>query len=215
MSATKLPADIQQIVDYLYSKSESQLRIREGILNGKRADYFKGKHAVNALLREPYKKKQRPSIPDRETGERYMSQLLTHGVIVRVHKEPKQTQLQLVNEQVFDPEGYYIWLYQGSPLTGILIAAGVLLVIFAGVLFPLWPPFMRQGGYYVSLLLMGFLGFLMALGVIRIVIWLGLKITIGRGGWLFPNLFADVGVIESFFPLWIWEDEPRKKKKKQ
>jgi translocation protein SEC62 len=52
-----------------------------------------------------------------------------------------------------------------------MIGVGVLLVVFAGVLFPLWPMFMRQGAYYVSLGSMGFLGFLIALGVFRYVIW--------------------------------------------
>lgn len=63
---------------------------------------------------------------------------------------------------------------------------------------------MRQGAYYVSLLMMGFLAFLLILGVIRAVLWVLLILSIGRGGWLFPNLFADVGFFESFVPLWTY-----------
>ena len=59
---------------------------------------------------------------------------------------------------------------------------------------------MRQGVYYLSLLMIGFLGFLMFLGVLRLIIYVVLLIVLGRTGWLFPNLFADVGVIESFQP---------------
>jgi translocation protein SEC62 len=54
------------------------------------------------------------------------------------------------------------------------------------------------------MLLLGFVGFIMGLGVIRAVLWLVLKLTIGRGGWLFPNLFADCGFIESFIPVWAY-----------
>ena len=80
---------------------------------------------------------------------------------------------------------------------------------------------MRQGAYYVSLLMMAFLGFLLFLGVVRSILWVVLVLTIGRGGWLYPNLFADVGVIESFYPLWAYIifyhrwDAPKKVKAKQ
>jgi translocation protein SEC62 len=50
--------------------------------------------------------------------------------------------------------------------------------------------------------MIGLLGALMGLGVIRAILWVVLVVVLGRGGWLFPNLFADVGVIESFQPLW-------------
>ncbi len=67
---------------------------------------------------------------------------------------------------------------------------------------------MRLGVYYLSLMAMGLLGALMGLGVIRWILWFLLTLVLGRGGWLFPNLFADVGILDSFKPLWEW-DEPR------
>ncbi len=79
-------------------------------------------------------------------------------------------------------------------------------------MYPLWPPFMQKGTYYLSMLSMILLGLLMALGVFRYVIWIVLLVTYGRTGWLYPNLFADVGVIESFSPVWVWEDQIKKKK---
>lgn len=82
------------------------------------------------------------------------------------------------------------------------IGLGVLLVTLAGVMFPLWPALPRQGVYYISLLLIGFVGFILALGVVRAILWMLLKILLGKGGWLFPNLFADVGFFESFVPFW-------------
>lgn len=134
-----------------------------------------------------------------------MQTILSLGMILKVEKgesSGKKTELKVIQDKNFTPEDFYVWIYQGGQMKGMLMGVGVLLVIFIGVLFPLWPPFMRQGSYYLSLVMMGFLGFLMFLGVVRAILWLGLVLVIGRGGWLFPNLFADMGVIESFFPLW-------------
>jgi translocation protein SEC62 len=134
-----------------------------------------------------------------------MQSILSLGLILKVQKEEccgKKNELKEIQDKTFTPEDLYVWIYQGGQMRGMLMGVGVLLVIFIGVLFPLWPPFMRQGSYYLSLAMMGFLGFLMFLGVVRAILWLGLVLVTGRGGWLFPNLFADMGVIESFFPFW-------------
>ncbi len=61
---------------------------------------------------------------------------------------------------------------------------------------------MRQGVYYLSLGVLGLLGAFMGLAVVRLIIYIFTVLFMGRGGWLYPNLFADVGVIESFIPLW-------------
>lgn len=104
--------------------------------------------------------------------------------------------------QNFEPEAFYAWVYEGSQLKGMLIGMGVLLITFAGVMFPLWPASLRQGVYYLSLGLLGLMGVFMALVVFRLLLWIGLKVSTGRDGWLYPNLFADVGIIESFTPWW-------------
>jgi translocation protein SEC62 len=85
---------------------------------------------------------------------------------------------------------------------------------------------MRQGVYYLSLGVLGLLGAFMGLAVVRFIIYIFTVLFMGKGGWLYPNLFADVGVIESFTPLWVyvflsllhlhllssWEKEKKKKK---
>lgn len=45
----KPPADVMLVVNYLLS-SESELRLRQGVLKGKRVEFFKGKHAVKQRL---------------------------------------------------------------------------------------------------------------------------------------------------------------------
>ncbi|KAL2918840.1 Translocation protein S62 [Polyrhizophydium stewartii] len=209
---TQVPADVLAVANYLRNVGESEFRLRQGFLSGKRVEFFKGKHAVNALLREPYRKKSgRPEIADRPAGEVMIARLMAHHMFIPASKQPGSTQLGLAPPDTpFSPDQYYIWVYEGSQWRGTLIGVGVLLLTFAGVMFPLWPQFLRQGVYYLSLVLMGLLGLLMAIAVLRIIIWFALVLVLGRGGWLFPNLWADVGFFESFVPLWAW-DPPKKK----
>jgi len=90
----------------------------------------------------------------------------------------------------------------------------MVLVILAGVMFPLWPPIMRLGAYYVSLAMMGFIALFFAIAIVRLVVWIVSIVVTPPGIWIFPQLFADVGFVESFIPLWEW-DIPKKKSKKR
>ncbi|KAJ3028929.1 UNVERIFIED_CONTAM: Translocation protein S62 [Siphonaria sp. JEL0065] len=196
------------IATYLRS-AESKLKLRQGTMDGRRVDYFKGKHAVNALLRETYKKNpKRPTIETREAAEEQVTELLKQGFFIRADKTPKSKSLTFQQHQVFSPDAYYVWVYEVHQWWAGLAGFGILGVIFAGVLFPLWPAFMRQGVYYLSLVALGLIGVFFGIAIVRLIIWVGLKVGTGRGGWLFPNLFADVGVIESFIPTWEW-DQPK------
>ncbi|KAJ3159395.1 Translocation protein S62 [Geranomyces michiganensis] len=203
------------VADFLRS-AEAELTIKQGVLDGRRVDYFKGKHAVNALLRDPHKKKsKRPVLENRTMAEALLSEMHSHGFFLKVEKaaKAKQQNLALVQDQSsFEPEAYYVWIYEGSQLKGMLIGTGVLLVAFAGVMFPLWPARLRDGVYYLSLGLLGLIGLFICLSIFRLALWLVLKVATGRDGWLYPQLFADVGIIESFSPVWGW-DEPKHKRR--
>ena len=62
--------------------------------------------------------------------------------------------LKRADKAVMDPDVYYGWLYQNLTHTScftVLAIAGV----FAVILFPLWPNFMKRGVWYLS---MGALG---------------------------------------------------------
>lgn len=71
-------------------------------------------------------------------------------------------------------------------------------VVVGVCLFPIWPQSAKVVIFYVSLYL---LYFLLGISVIRLVIWGVLRI-FGLDFWLFPNLNADVGPLESFRPLY-------------
>lgn len=83
---------------------------------------------------------------------------------------------------------------------GALVVIGAIVIC----LFPLWPPQLRTGVYYLSMTAAGFLVFLLALVVIRFILFC--CIWIGSGGkhhfWFLPNLTEDVGFLDSFKPLY-------------
>ena len=101
---------------------------------------------------------------------------------------------------------YYVWLWEGSQTMRKVYAALALLLIFAVVLYPLWPLKMRQGVYYLSWAFLMFLGLFFAMAIFRVILFCITYFVLSPGFWLFPNLWEDVSVVESFKPVWAWHD---------
>jgi translocation protein SEC62 len=108
--------------------------------------------------------------------------------------------LQIQQMQMFKPEDYYAWFYEGSQWT--TYAGGLLMVVIllAGVMFPLWPPIMRLGVWYLSVAALGFIGLFFAIAIVRLIFYVITIVVASPGIWIFPNLFADVGFVRPFFP---------------
>jgi len=139
--------------------------------------------------------------------KRAAQELMQNNFFFRVDKQDNKT-LEISSQQYFDTDGYYIWQWQ-SPRQrwmSFLISAGLILGVLVLVMFPLWPDSMRTGVWYISMGGVGLVGVLFVLGIIRLVLFvISLILPWTRPGiWLFPNLFADVGVVDSFIPLWGW-----------
>lgn len=108
-------------------------------------------------------------------------------------------------EQMFvDGPEIYVWIYDPIPmhywLFGALLVVGAIVVC----LFPLWPPALRKGVYYLSIAAAGFLVFILGLAVLRVIVFCIVWFVTGSKHhfWLFPNLTEDVGFLESFWPLY-------------
>lgn len=103
-----------------------------------------------------------------------------------------------------DSNDAYVWIYDPIPVYYWLIGTLVVLGTIGVCLFPLWPPSIRQGVYYISVTAAGFLVFILALAVIRVIVFCLLWVlTLGRHHlWLLPNLAEDVGFFASFWPLY-------------
>jgi len=123
-------------------------------------------------------------------------------------KKKRKIRLDMHLQQcVVDGTDAYVWIYEPTPYYYYFFGFLVVVAVIAVCLFPLWPSSVRQGVYYLSLAAAGFLVFILALAVIRLVVFCIIWcITFGRHHlWLLPNLTEDVGFFASFWPLYKYE----------
>jgi len=66
------------------------------------------------------------------------------------------------------------------------------------------------GVWYLSIGMLGLIGLFFGLAIVRLIFYVITIIVASPGIWIFPQLFADVGFVESFIPLWEW-DIPKKR----
>lgn len=104
-------------------------------------------------------------------------------------------QVQIVPQQAMQPDLYYAWFYDGSQWTTYVGGFAMVAIILTGVMFPLWPPIMRLGAYYLSLLFFALIGLFFATAIFRLIFYIISVIVASPGIWIFPNLFADVGFV--------------------
>lgn len=215
------------------------LKQRQGILTStkNRTDFFRFKRFVRALQSEEFKKKiakrdkNIPPIPTNDVNALNqifilliqnqmlipVSKLKTKDSKAKGYKVDKQTPaLDPSTKAVLQPDVYYAWVYDPPNPYMLLYSILGISVIFTVILFPLWPFWMRKGVWYLSTGMLCLVGLFFVIAIIRLIIYLISLGTMSKQFWLFPNLFEDVGVLESFQPLYEWEDSSlRKKGKKQ
>ncbi|KAK4053238.1 Translocation protein S62 [Microbotryomycetes sp. JL221] len=215
--------ELKAVAQFLRS-NKSGLKHKTGALGGKRVDYFKGKSAIKALQSPAYSKlKHVPSITSSDEATDVLTRLNQHAFFLRINRAhhhgssnkdaPKP--VQIIPEQLFTSEEYYVWFMDATtPLTQLALAVGLVVVVLAAVMFPLWPTKLRVGVWYLSIVVLGLIGLFFVMAIIRLIVWLITIVLLRPGIWIFPNLFADVGFVDSFIPLWSWDVEPPKKSKK-
>jgi len=87
-------------------------------------------------------------------------------------------------------------------------------IMLAGVMFPLWPSSLRLGVWYLSILVLALIGVFFGIAIVRLVFYIVTVLVRPPGIWIFPQLFADVGFVDSFIPLYEWDNAKKKKGKK-
>jgi len=70
-------------------------------------------------------------------------------------------------------------------------------VMLGGVMFPLWPPVMRLGVWYLSIAVLGFIGLFIVIAILRLIFYVITVVMASPGIWIFPKLFADVGFVSA------------------
>lgn len=114
--------------------------------------------------------------------------------------------VKIEQQQDISEDLHYVWLYEGSQWKTKLYAVLALIAIVAVVMFPLWPLFMRVGVWYLSMGVLGLVGLFVAMSIFRLILFCVTVVTMPKGLWLYPNLFEDVGFVDSFRPVWAWQE---------
>lgn len=181
------------------------------------------KRALRALQSPEYAKAAAkpksllPPVTDRASAENVFKLLPLSLLALRVSKvDSAHTHgkkrvkglwtVKIEQHQETDPMMHYVWLYEGPQWKQKAMAAAVVAGIFAVVLFPLWPMVLRQGVWYLSMGMMGLLVLFFAMAIFRLILFCVTVFVVPPGLWLFPNLFEDVGFIDSFKPVWGWQE---------
>lgn len=174
------------------------------------------KRALRALQSPAYAKARSknpllPEITDRASLENTFKLLPLSLLALRVskvdpnegheghnHAPPPKTKrikglwtVKIEQQQDCREELHYVWLYEGPQIKTKLYALGALLIIFAIVLFPLWPIKMRLGVWYLSMGMLGLIGLFFAMSIVRLIIWAITAVVLPVPWLLFPNLFED------------------------
>lgn len=217
------------VADYLRSIN---LKSRTCILQGQRKELFKVKRALRAFETDHYKKAQSknpllPPVADKQQAVQAFGLLPRNLLALRVSKvEPQDGQkpakrvkglwtVKVEQQQEIRDELYYAFFYEPRTWKQTAMAFGLVVVLMAVVLFPLWPPTIRLGVWYLSMGMLGLIGLFIAMSIFRLILFLITMVVTPPGLWLYPNLFEDVGFFDSFRPVWAWHKVKGQKGKKK
>ncbi|KAI5854040.1 translocation protein Sec62-domain-containing protein [Tricharina praecox] len=206
------------VADFL--KGSPQLKIRTCILQGQRKDLFKVKRAIRALQSPEYakacaKNPKLPKVSSPQTAAEAFSLLPRSLLALRVTKieeegpkNPKRVKgqwtVKVEPQQEIRDDLYYAFFYEPRTWAMTFIAVGLVLGLFGVVLFPLWPPMLRLGVWYLSMGMLGLIGLFLVMSMFRLILFVITMVVAPPGLWLYPNLFEDVGFFDSFRPMWAW-----------
>ena len=212
-------------------RHHNELKLRKGLLQSKPTEFFRYKRFVRALKSAEYSKKSQnqpdlyPSIKKSEAYDEYnedrikdlfVSLIKTQLIVpvIKLHSEEckehglkpskDHPSLVLTQKALLQDDAYYAWNYNPKTWMDTITVFGIIIIILSLVCFPLWPRSMKRSSYYLSMAALGLLGLFFVLAIIRLIVYLiSLAFIKEKGGfWLFPNLFEDCGVLESFKPLY-------------
>lgn len=182
-------------------------RLLQSSLLALRVEKVSAHHGHDHEHTDPPKKKDKDKDKDKDGKKKKKKKSSTDKP-----KPPQNLQIQR-DQTSFAETDYFAWFYETTQLQTILGGIGIVIVVFGAILFPLWPPILRIGVWYLSMAMLGFIALIAVIAVVRLILFIITMFALPPGIWLFPNLFEDVGFFESFVPLWAWNKKPKSKKK--
>ncbi|KAJ8022091.1 Translocation protein SEC62 [Holothuria leucospilota] len=184
-------------------KKEKEAKEGESKKKSKKSEKEKEKEKKESSQEGGEKKEKKEKSKGEESGDK------------KQKESKRKIKLEATNEQIFlDGNDAYVWIFDPVKPLHYVYGLGLVIGAIAVCLFPLWPPWMRIGTYYLSVAGACLVGSIVALAIVRTIIY-GIiwMVTLGKvSWWLFPNLLADVGILESFQPVYSYEyNSPDKK----
>lgn len=219
-----------------FLQNNKVLKSRIGLLENKdQVEFFRYKRLERALLSMEYKKKQMsnqnqlPVINNSKDVQDYFILFVQNLFFIPVKKlhtfdvkkEPgwkpvKGTPtLQKIKTASVDANAYYAWIYRNPNPYIMFYGLGFMILILCLILFPLWPTVMKKGVWKLSIVVMVLVSLFFVIALLRLITYLITLFVMGKTLWIFPNLFADCGVIESFKPLYSFVSKKKKSKSKK
>lgn len=188
---------LKQLAGHLIS---GNMKIRQGVMLGRRVEYFKGVRFIEAL--QTLKHGSLPAVEDPEEAKEIGAKMMELGLFhasERIKKggflTPKQS-TQLVED------GFYTWIYQGNQTMSNLMTVALIVGFLTLTCFPIWPDFAKIWLWYLSVT---FILIIFATVLVRwfffLLLWL-----LGYEFWILPRMWDEtLGIIESFTPLYSFE----------
>lgn len=158
---------------------------------------------MKALLSPAYAKlKHAPKVTSQEDAIKVLNSVIPFAFYLRVNLADEQHQQKgspkqlVINQmQAFRAEDLFAWFYEGPMWTTYLAGLGMVGILLAAVMFPLWPSTLKQGVWYLSIGFLGLIGLFIVIAILRLIFYVITVVTVPPGIWIFPKLFADVGVV--------------------
>lgn len=219
-----------------FLRDNKLLKNRTGLLNNQDdMEFFRIKRFTRALTSDQYKAKSANArnellpVATEDEARQMLIRLLEARLVIPVEKlhydqikevkgwKPNRLKptLRQTQKTALGPDEYFAWVYNKPNPYMVLYGFLAIAAVFAVILFPLWPPFMRLGVWYLSMGCLILLGLFFAMAIVRLIIFLLTYVALPQAFWLYPNLFEDCGFFESFQPAYAWTEPAGSKKKKK
>lgn len=196
-------SNINNIVKHL----RKCLLFKEAILNNeRRVQTFTSKDVQSVLTDDSNNSKI----------NKILSVLLKQEIIVKVTVLKSNTKNVTINlSKTPSVNDTYIFVNDDTTYLHTLIAVVIIILVLGLICFQVWPSNIRKRVSLFIYPVLAFFIFIGVLAVIRIIVFIFTYFLLADAVWIFPNLFADVGFIDSFIPVWAYHGEDVRPEKKE
>jgi translocation protein SEC62 len=202
-SEFKEPANLRTLGNYL--RGSNGVKSKNATQHNKRVDYFRGGRLLECLVQEdeddslPKWPKTLPTITDRAVGIAVAELLIQNNYFHRSEKVADKKKVLMISKvNVFEENGYYTWMHEGSKTWANLGTMALIAIVVGFTLLPIWPLIAKKILWYISVtMLLVIIGFCSIRFALFMSVWI-----FGYEFWVFPNIFDEsMSFYDSFTPF--------------